>query len=144
MKSSKQLLTLLGLALALLFSGCASMSSQKAANTDLTTLKSFYVVQLAADGRGIDKVIAEQLTAMGFTATHGKAEETPKDVDAVVTYQDRWMWDFTMYMIELNVQVRAPQTQMTLASGKSFRPSLQRRSPAEMAKEVLTSIFAQK
>jgi hypothetical protein len=144
MKSSKQLFVLLGLALGLFLSGCASMSSQKAPNTDLSTLKSFYVVQLAADERGIDKVIAGQLIAMGFTATNGKADQTPQNVDAIITYQDRWMWDLSMYMMELNIQVRAPKTQMTLASGKSFRPSLQRRSPEEMAKEVLTSIFAQK
>jgi hypothetical protein len=144
MKSGKKLLILVGLAIGLFLSGCASMSSQKAPNANLSTLKSFYVVQLASDERSIDKVIADQLIGMGFTATHGKADATPQNVDAVVTYQDRWMWDITMYMMELNIQLRAPQTQMTLASGKSFRPSLQRRSPEEMAKEVLTSIFAQK
>jgi hypothetical protein len=144
MKSSKQLIVLLGLAIGLFFSGCASMSSHKAPDADLTRLKSFYVVQLPADERGIEKVISNQLTAMGFTSTSGKQADTPKDVDAVVTYQDRWTWDITMYMMELNIQLRAPQTQMVLASGKSFRPSLQRRSPEEMAKEILTSIFAQK
>jgi hypothetical protein len=142
----KHLLSLTMLAVGLFASGCVSTSltANKTPDADLTKLKSFYVVHLAQDERNIDKVIAQQLVAMSYVATSGPQADAPKDVDALVTYQDRWMWDLSMYMIELNVQLRNPSTQMTLATGKSFRTSLARRSPEEMAKEVLTSIFTQK
>ena len=47
-----------------------------------------------------------------------------------------------MYMIELNVQIREPASGMIIASGRSYRPSLQRKPPAHMAQEVIESIFA--
>jgi hypothetical protein len=119
------------------------MSATKDPSTDLGKLKAFYVVHLPADDRNIDKIIADQLNLMGYKATAGESSSTPANVDAVVTYQDRWMWDITMYMIELNIQVRDPQTNFVLASGRSMRPSLERKSPPDMAQEVLQSIFHQ-
>lgn len=141
----KKLLSLLIVGcVALLFVGCASMSATKVPTADLGSLKSFYVVKLGPDERGINQVIADQLSLMGYQATTGAAATPPTPVDAVITYQDKWMWDITMYMIELNIQVRQPDNQMLFASGKSYRPSIQRKSPAKMAREVLESILNQK
>lgn len=109
--------------------------------TDLSSLKKLYVVRLPADQRGVERLIADRLNVMGYQATAGEAVNTPADIDAVVTYQDKWMWDITMYMIELNVQVRQPKTQAALASGHSLRTSLVRKSPPEMVAEVLTDLF---
>jgi hypothetical protein len=81
---------------------------------------------------------------MGMQATAGEAGRTPADVDAIVTYQDKWTWDITMYMIELNVQIRKPKSEITIASGHSLRTSLARKSPPEMVEEVLTDIFKKK
>jgi len=49
-----------------------------------------------------------------------------------------------MYMIELNVQLREPKTEIALATAKSYRPSLQRKTPAGMAEEVLSQLFKNK
>jgi hypothetical protein len=68
----------------------------------------------------------------------------PAEVDATLTYQDKWMWDITMYMIQLTVQLREPKTDIALATAKSYRPSLQRKNPAGMAEEVLTQLFQSK
>jgi len=124
-----------------LLSGCASMSSTVAPGANLSTIKKIHVVKLPADGRGIDRVIADELNFMGYATSLGNTLDVPEDADAVLTYQDKWTWDITMYMIELNIQVRDPKSNMAMASGKSYRPSLERKSPKEMAKEVLTEIF---
>lgn len=105
---------------------------------DLSPLKTVYVEKLTADERGIDQLIASQLTRMGFAVTNSV---TASQVDAIVTYQDRWMWDITMFMVQLSIQVRDGQTKMVLANGQSWRPSLERKSPEEMVEEVLTAIF---
>jgi hypothetical protein len=65
MKSIRCSLSLLILAIGLLLGGCANMSAQKAPGTDFTKIKSIYVVHLPADGRGINRVIADQLGVMG-------------------------------------------------------------------------------
>ncbi len=144
MKYPRRLIALLLLASALLFGGCASMSSNIAPGADLSKIKKIYVVHLAPDERAINRVIADQLNLMGYQATTGEANAVPTDIDATLTYQDKWMWDITMYMIELNVQLREPKTEIALATAKSYRPSLQRKSPAGMAEEVLSQLFKNK
>ena len=125
-----------------LTSGCVTkLNSTVSPGTNLKTLKKFYVVRLAADQRGIEKVISDRLNVMGYKATAGEKTAVPDDAEAIVTYQDKWMWDLTMYMIELNVQVRQPKTDIAMATGHSLRTSLARKSPPEMVEEVLTDLF---
>ena len=137
--------TTLALALAwiLLTSGCASLHAAKAPNTDLSSLKTFYVARLPADQRGVDQLISDRLNRMGRQATAGSEPSPPAPVDAIVTYQDRWNWDMTMFMIELNIQIRDGTTRAIVAKGQSIRPSLERRSPEGMVDEVIQEIFKQ-
>jgi hypothetical protein len=135
--------TLLVLCLVVL-SSCATKSATVSPGVDLSKIKTIYVIKLPADERGVNGIIAEQLQAMGYQATTGNETEIPQDVDATLTYQDRWMWDITMYMIELNIQLRDPQAGFLLAEGESYRPSKQRTSPAEMALEVLESMLSKR
>jgi len=123
--------------------GCATSreSASVSPDIDLSRLKTFHVVRFAPDGRGIDRVIAAELRKLGFQASTGADDAAPKKVDAIVTYQDKWQWDLTMYMIELSVFVREPGTDDLLAVGKSFHTSLNRKTPEEMAAEVLANIF---
>lgn len=58
-----------------------------------------------------------------------------------VTYVDKWMWDITMYLLELTVNVRDPQTGFPVAVGDSLHTSLTRKSPPEMVDEVLDNVF---
>ena len=124
-----------------LLAGCASMSSNVAPGVNLANIKKIHVVKLPADQRGIERIIADELNVMGYPTTIGSLQDVPDDADAILTYQDKWMWDITMYMLELNVQLREPKTEIVMASATSYRPSLERKSPKEMAKEVLTEIF---
>ena len=77
----------------------------------------------------------------GLTATDGPELQLPVKADAVVTYADKWMWDMTMYMLELTVTIRNPTNNFPLAVGNSFHTSLTRKSPEEMVDEVMTNIF---
>ena len=127
----------------LLSTGCVStrLAAVVSDNVDISTLKTFYVQKLPADDRGIEKVIAKELELLGYNATSGSEMDIPSGVDALVTYQDKWMWDITMYMIEINIQLRDPKTEVQLASGNSYRTSLVRKDPAFMVNEVLTEMF---
>lgn len=129
------------LAICSLIAGCASMHSTRAPDTDLSTLHTFYVQKLPADDNNIDKLISDRLNAMGYKSSYGAGENPPTEVDAIVTYEDKWMWDITMYLIRLTVQVREPKSRNILASAESYRPSLERKSPEEMVTEVLNEIF---
>jgi hypothetical protein len=120
---------------------CATLDSAKAPDANVKGLKSFYVTRVPEDERGIEKIIAGRLSAMGYTATSGDEPRSPDRVDAVVTYQDRWMWDITMYMIKLDVQIHDGNSGAVIARAQAMRPSLQRKSPEGMVQEVLAEIF---
>lgn len=129
------------LLIAALTTGCAVNRATATVDPSarLDTLKSLHVQHHEPDGRGIDKLIADNLRARGYQVTTGKPP--PAQVDATVTYVDKWFWDITMYMLELTVQFREPKTDFPLATGNSFHTSLTRKSPPEMVDEVLGNIL---
>jgi len=127
-----------------LVSGCATRSTATVTpGTDMAVLKKFYVVQAPKDKRGTENLIRDNLRKRGFTAAAGP-ELSSYEADAVITYVDRWMWDITMYMVELTVAVRNPANNFPLASGNAFYTSLVRKTPEEMVDEVLNNIFKSK
>lgn len=135
---------LLGLALILsAVSGCAVNKAEATLYPDQTLkgVDSIHVVKLAEDERGVDQLVVNKLESLGKTVTSGTKEESPEGVDAVVTYLDKWMWDITMYMIELTVVFSDAENDMPIAKGYSMHTSLTRLSPEEMVDEVITNIY---
>ena len=128
------------------FSGCSivDLRSSQIPGSDLSKINRFYVVHFAPDKRNLQNVIRDELKEMGFQADSGSESEIPNDIDAIVTYEDRWFWDISNYMIQLNIEIRNPKTNYPIAIGESIRTSMARKSPNEMAREVLESIFKSK
>lgn len=121
-------------------SGCANRATAKvdpAAN--LGAIKTIHVVKIPEETAGINGLIADDLRRRGYSVT--TSTDKAADVDAVVTYTDRWMWDITMYLLELTVMIREPKTEFPMASGNSMHTSLTRKSPPEMVEEVMGNIF---
>jgi len=108
-------------------------------SANLAALKTMYVKRIAEDDNTY-ALIADKLRTKGVTVTTG-TEAAPGGVDAVVTYIDKWMWDITMYMLELTITIRDPKTDFPLATGNSFHTSLTRLSPTEMVNEVVDNIY---
>jgi len=124
-------------------SGCATSraTASRTPGADLSNIKSVYVIKDPDDGRDIDQVIAKAFIKRGFDAKHGPAKPLPYSEDASVSYIDKWMWDITMYMLELTITIRNPSNDFPMAVGNSYHTSLVRKTPEEMVDEVLTNIF---
>lgn len=132
--------TLAALLLAVASSGCANRATAKVdPSADLAAIKTMHVVKIPEETAGIDALIADDLRQRGYTVTQGI--EKPANVDATVTYIDRWMWDITMYLLELTVTIRDGKTEFPLATGNSMHTSLTRKSPPEMVDEVMNNIY---
>jgi hypothetical protein len=127
--------------LSLFMQGCAVNRATATVDpsANLQAIKRVHVVQLEEDGYNVNQTIADKLNAMGLVATTSK--EKRKDVDAIVTYWDKWMWDMTMYLLELTIVFRDPATDFPLATGNSLHTSLTRKSQKEMVDEVLGNIY---
>jgi hypothetical protein len=127
--------------IALTFSACANRQSVSVASTtNMQSLKTIYVVHQPKDKNQINQLIAENLRYRGVTATTD-ASSSPSNVDAVITYIDRWMWDITMYLLQLTVTVSDPKTNAQIATATSLHGSLTRLSPVEMVNETLGNIY---
>lgn len=136
-----RLVLVLCVCFALLQSGCAVNRSSSTVDpgTNWQTIKSIHVVKQPKDTHDIHLLIAEKLKANGFSVT---VDPEPKaGAQALVTYTDKWMWDLTMYLLELTVVVRDSNNDFPLASGNSYHTSLTRKSPKEMVDEVMNNIL---
>ncbi|WP_417224670.1 hypothetical protein [Amphritea sp.] len=129
---------------AVLVTGCSNsqLISDVDPQVDISQMKSFHVVKFEKDNRGIEKLIANRLNSMGLQATSGTNATPPQPTQVIVEYRDKWMWDITMYMLELNINFRDPETNYQFATGRSYRTSLVRKNPEAMVDEVLTDIFS--
>jgi len=107
---------------------------------DLGKMKSFYLIP-GTDDEDNYKIIQSNLEHRGFSVTTGPEMPLPYKTDAVVHYVDKWMWDFTPYMLELTITLRDPINNYPLAIGNSLHTTLSRKSADEMVDEVLTNIF---
>ena len=124
--------------------GCAVNRATATADEALRWegIKTLHVKQLEGEDGSTKKLIAEKLRASGFTVT---ADPEPMgQPDAMVTYVDKWIWDITMYMIELTITLRDPKTDYPIATGNSFHTSLTRKSQKEMVDEVVENILKQR
>jgi len=134
-------LLLAAVAVSVFASGCAvnraTATVDPSANLD--KLRVVQVRKLEGEDGTIQKLIASNLRKRGYEVSEDA--KPPEKVDAVVTYVDKWMWDFTMYLFELTVTVREPKSDFPLATGNSLHSSLTRLSPPEMVDEVVGNIF---
>lgn len=124
--------------------GCAvnRADAMLMADADLSKVKTLYVVRSDASKHDVDMSLKAAFEKRGYVVTTGPAHALPYTQDAVVTFIDKWMWDMTMYMIELTVTVRNPANEFPLATAHSIHTSLTRKSQAEMADEVAGNIVA--
>ncbi len=127
-----------------LTSGCAvnRATASLSPGADLSKVKTAYVVKHDKDKNNVNQLIKTKLEKQGYVVPTGPEMPAPYATDMSVTYVDKWMWDITMYMIELTVNFRDPKTNFLIATGNSLHTSLTRKSPEEMVEEVLTNIQA--
>ena len=124
--------------------GCANHATASLSpGADLSKIKTFYLIPGLEDKDNY-LLIKANLEKRGYSVTAGPETPLPYKADAVVTYVDKWMWDLTMYMLELTITFRDPVNNSPLAVGNSLHSSLTRKSAEEMVDEVLTNIFAAK
>jgi len=124
--------------------GCSvnKQSAQVLQSIKLDKEKIMYVEKFHADGRGIDQLIAAELTKRGYKAISvGQVDASLENVGIIVTYFDKWIWDLSMYMLELDVQFRSPKDRFSLVKGNSYHTSLTRKSPEEMVSEVIGNML---
>jgi hypothetical protein len=124
--------------------GCASGAARFAEplpGSRLSEMRRFYVQHQPNDPRDIHLLIQQELRALGMEADAGAEAPNGADYDAIVTYLDRYIWDMSMYCLQLTLYFRDTRTGYVTATGWSFRPSMVRKTPQGHAHLILTELF---
>lgn len=106
--------------LAVLLSGCATSNTQVESFRSFEGRQRFFVLANANDNRAVDRRIANALRARGFTAEHGPRTMMPDDTQVLITYEDRWSWDFGDRLNYLRITARDAKNAQSLASAQYF------------------------
>ncbi|MEY4941041.1 MAG: hypothetical protein RIQ93_2776 [Verrucomicrobiota bacterium] len=110
----------------------------------LDGFRRIYVEQRLNDNNRLDELLVVALKRLNREASSGPLTMMPENTDAVLTYEDRWAWDFRSYLIEFNLEIHALRPKKKLADARYYQPSIKTRSPAEVIHELLTPLFAKK
>jgi hypothetical protein len=127
--------------MAAMLAACSSVSTRHDPAVDLTRVHRFYVERRLGDDHHLDELIVQELQHLGREASSGPLTMKPDGIDAVVTYTDRWEWDFKTYLIELNMEVRDGHSDKLLTTGHFYQPSMTTKSPPAMIREILEPLF---
>jgi hypothetical protein len=124
----------------ILSSGCASVSARKVMPLD--GFRRIYVEQRLNDNNRLDELLVRELQRLNRQASSGPLTMMPDDTEALLTYDDRWAWDFRNYLIEFNVELHALRPKKKLADARYYQPSIKTQSPAEVIRDLLPRLFA--
>jgi hypothetical protein len=116
------------LGLGLLLGGCASYDVQVERGKSLAGVQRFFVVSNLNDNHALDHRIAEAIKARGFEAEIGPLTMMPDNTQAIVTFQDRWAWDFGDHLVYLSLNAQDATSHDTIAV-VSFNASIPLREP---------------
>jgi hypothetical protein len=104
MKSAASFLLLM----VFLLSGCTSVGTKVDKGRHLAGVRHFFVLSNLNDNHAIDENIVRALQAHGFQAENGPLTMMPESAQVVITYDDRWAWDFSLHLIHLQIAARDP------------------------------------
>ncbi len=123
-----------------LLGGCSTTTSTRKVIA-LDSFHRIFVEQQLNDNHHLDEMIVAELKRLGREASSGPRTMMPEKTDAVLTYADRWEWDFKDYLIELNVELHTAHTRKKLADGRYYQPSIKTKPPAAVIQELLVPLF---
>jgi hypothetical protein len=132
---------LLGLFVGLLMAGCTTdFSTRKVMPLD--RFQRVYVERRLNDNHRLDELLVAELRRHGREATSGPLTMMPEKIDAVLTYDARWEWDFKSYLIELALELHTVHPRKKIADGRCYQPNIRAKAPEAVIRDLLEPLFA--
>ena len=123
--AARRMVLLAPFVMALTLTGCVgNTSGQLTLTRDQAQAATYYVQRHDRDTRDLASTIAKRMQVRGLVATSGAVASRPADVDYLVTYVDKWMWDMRMYLFDLRIDVRDARDESIVGFGESMQSSL--------------------
>jgi len=126
----------------LALAGCSSVTQRQVLPLD--QFPRVYVERRLNDNHYLDEVLVAELRQLGFEASSGPRTLLPPEIDAVMTYDAKWAWDFKTYLTELTLEVHTYPAGKKLADSQFTQRSLFTKAPPEVVRVLLKSLCTKK
>ncbi len=139
----KLIAPILALLAALFAVGCGTATSTRKV-VALDSFQRIFVERRLNDNQHLDALLVAELRRHGREASSGPRTMMPEKVDAVLTYDARWEWDFKTYLIEFTFELHTPHSKKKIADGRHYQPTIRTKTPEAVIQELMASLFAAK
>jgi hypothetical protein len=101
----------------------------------------YFVENHGLDRRHLDRLIAMELRHRGLDALPAPPRTRRDDFEILVTYEDRWTWDWSTYLTHMRIDVRDAKTNVLIASGSAYRSGYSRRPPRSVIRSIVEELL---
>lgn len=126
--------------LSLVLAGCASYTADVEPGTQFSNFRKIWVKTNLDDNHAIDRLLVQVLKARGFEAEYGPMTMMPRDMQAIVSYRDRWTWDFKNHMTSLEIEVREVKSERQVAAASFVGPASLTITPLEVVERLVRDL----
>ncbi|HEY0947715.1 MAG TPA: hypothetical protein VGD81_20700 [Opitutaceae bacterium] len=134
--------SLLVVTLALSLAGCTSFNAHVEPGRDLQSYQRFFVQSNLDDNQGIGAMLVRALQARGREAELGPLTMLPTSAQVLVTFQDRWTWDFRNHMVALRIVVLDARSRQPIAAASFTGPTALTIDAPDVVERLVTDLFA--
>lgn len=127
--------------IASLLAGCANFEATILPGRDLGNYRRFFVERGRSDDHNIASAIVRTLQERGFEADYGPLTMQPENAQAIVSFEDRWTWDFKSHLLALRMTVRDAETGQPLATASFYAGAEIKGEPSEVVAELIEKLF---
>jgi hypothetical protein len=126
--------------LSVVLAGCASYTADVEPGTQISTYRRIWVKSNLDDNHSIDRLLVQVLKARGYEAERGPLTMMPREVQAIVTYRDRWTWDFKNHMTSLELTVQDARSERQVAAASFVGPVSLTIAPLEVVERLVRDL----
>lgn len=128
----------------LFVSGCATYTARIRTDKDIRSFQKIFVINNLDDNHHIDLLIVDAVKAHGFDAESGPPTMQPKTVDATITYQDHWTWDFSEHVTAVDLEMRDARNRKLIATAQYTGPVSMNTSAQEVINKLVDKLLDSK
>jgi hypothetical protein len=120
--------------------GCASYTADVEPDAKVASYSRYWVKTNLDDNHAIDRLLVRVLMAHGFVAEAGPLTMMPRNTQAIVTYRDRWAWDFKDHMTSLEVTIQDAGSEKQIGYARFVGPASMTTSPLEVVERLVRDL----
>jgi hypothetical protein len=125
----------------LLATGCASFDANVETSADLSSYRYYFVQSNTNDDHALASSIAAALRSHGLDADHGPLTMMQDTAELIVSYDDRWTWDFKNHMLALRIVIRKAADDKPIASASFYSAASMNTDPQEVVARLVNKIL---